>query len=158
MRRKERAVESTDAIMEIVSRCQVMRIGLSEGGRAYIVPLNFGWERCGDQVSFYFHSAPEGRKIDMLRENPAVCFEMDTDHALVTNEITSGWTMRYASVMGEGTMSLIEGDADKRAAIDIIMRRYGYQGDADYDPKVLARTALLKLTVASMIGKQNTAS
>ena len=43
----------------------------------YLVPLNFGFERTEQGVTFYFHSAVAGRKVELLRRQPTVGFELD---------------------------------------------------------------------------------
>ena len=49
------------------------RIGCHVAGVTYIVPINYVY----DGVNIYCHSA-KGMKIDMMRENPEVCFEVDS--------------------------------------------------------------------------------
>ena len=61
----------------------------------YIVPLNFGFS----DDSLYFHSAHKGRKIDILKKNPRVCFEFDLGVKIISGEKSfvlrrepDGWT------------------------------------------------------------------
>ena len=45
-------------------------------GLPYVIPLNFGYKIEDNSLVLFFHSAREGRKIDILKEYNAVCFEM----------------------------------------------------------------------------------
>ena len=78
MRRNDRAIPDFAAMLAVVRQCDCCRLGLVENGEAYIVPLNFGWEAEGETLTLYFHGAAEGRKLALLRQNPAASFEMDT--------------------------------------------------------------------------------
>jgi len=73
MRRTEKEIENRAEIDSIIRRNQVCRVGLSEQGSPYVVPLCFGY----DGESLYFHCAREGRKLDILRQNDKVCLETD---------------------------------------------------------------------------------
>ena len=64
MRRKNREVTDRARIEEIIRSCHVCRLGFVDDGRAYIVPMNFGYVEEDGKYVFYFHSAKEGRKID----------------------------------------------------------------------------------------------
>ncbi|MFR6041635.1 MAG: pyridoxamine 5'-phosphate oxidase family protein, partial [Dysosmobacter welbionis] len=82
MRRKDRAVTDPAKIRAVLAECQVCRLGLRDGDRVYVVPLNFGLaEREGKQF-LYFHGAKEGRKADLIRQGGCACFEMDTGYRL----------------------------------------------------------------------------
>ena len=71
MRRKDKEIKDKEVIESIIKRATVCRIALSENNVPYIVPLSFGYkDNC-----LYFHSAPEGRKIDIIKQNNNVCFE-----------------------------------------------------------------------------------
>src|SRR3954453_16255925 len=61
-------------IEEILTRQYVGRLGCSSNGRNYIVPISYAY----DGSYLYFHAAHEGTKIQMMRENPQVCFQADS--------------------------------------------------------------------------------
>lgn len=65
-----------EAQMESLLKQQVIgRLGCHADGMTYIVPINYIY----DGTNIYSHSA-EGKKIDMMRKNPDVCFEVDEIH------------------------------------------------------------------------------
>ena len=71
MRRQEREISDRAAIDAIIRACQVCRLGMVDGDLPYIVPMSFGY----DGRALYFHCATQGRKLDVLRRRPRVCFE-----------------------------------------------------------------------------------
>lgn len=68
MRRKDREVTDLNQIFEIVQNCSVAHVGMIENEKPYVVALNFGYERQGDALVLYFHSAYEGHKMDILKK------------------------------------------------------------------------------------------
>lgn len=150
MRLKDREVTDPTALLEIIRACDVIRVGMSVDNRPYIVPMNFGYE----DGCFYFHGATVGRKLDMIRRNPNVCFEMDTDHRLISDsDRACDWTMKYKSIIGTGTMYLITDYKEKAAALDILMQQYGGKESYEYTDTMLERIGIMKLVVDEMTGK-----
>jgi hypothetical protein len=112
MRRTEKEIGRAE-IDSIIRRSQVCRLGLSDQGAPYVVPLCFGY----DGQALYFHCAKEGRKLDILRRNERVCFEFDIVEGMVETEQACGWTIRYQSVIGFGRASVVETAADKERGL-----------------------------------------
>ena len=150
MRRKEKEITDRTLIESIIRRSSVCRLALSEDNRPYIVPLCFGYE----DNTLYFHSAREGRKLDILRKNNNVCFELDIDHEIVRSENACEWGMKYRSVIGFGKASFIEDPESKRRAFDIIMQHYSGQSFA-YTEAALENTAIVRVKIARMTGKKS---
>ncbi|RAZ95235.1 pyridoxamine 5'-phosphate oxidase family protein, partial [Klebsiella oxytoca] len=61
MRRTDREVTDPVKIREIITSCDCCRLGFCDGERAYVVPLDFGFEERDGRYTFYFHGAKEGR-------------------------------------------------------------------------------------------------
>jgi len=148
MRRKEQEITDRATIESIIARSTVCRLALSEDDRPYIVPLCFGYE----DNALYFHTAREGKKIDILKKNNRVCFEVDCDHELVTNETACKWSMKYRSVVGFGKASLVNDLEAKRKALDSIMRHYGGR-PSDYSATAMDKMLVIKVEIESMTGK-----
>ena len=155
MRRRDREVTDFGEIMDIVSRCEIVRLGLVDDGVPYIVPMSFGYAVEGEQVTFVFHSALVGRKIDIINKNPYACFELDCSFQITKNEAPCKWGAQHESVIGYGDITLISDHDEKKAAMDLIMKRYGFEGEPIYGPHMFSRTALYKLTVSEIAGKRN---
>jgi nitroimidazol reductase NimA-like FMN-containing flavoprotein (pyridoxamine 5'-phosphate oxidase superfamily) len=98
MRRQEKLIYDPEALRDLLGRGQVCRLGLVDRDRAYIVPMNYGYaDNC-----LYFHSAREGKKIELLKTGGQVCFEVDLDHALKPGERGCSWTMHFQSPVCAG--------------------------------------------------------
>lgn len=152
MRRNQNEIVDINEIETIIQQCDVVHIGMSQENVPYVIPMNYGYSN----RTFYFHGAKEGRKIDIIKVNPKVCFQLDTDHRLITSEDRAcDWTMKYASVIGYGTMSIVEAVEEKEEALNLLMTQYGGQSENDYSDKMLERIGILKLIVTEMTGKKS---
>jgi nitroimidazol reductase NimA-like FMN-containing flavoprotein (pyridoxamine 5'-phosphate oxidase superfamily) len=148
MRRSEKEITERSVIDEIINRCLVCRLGLSDDGAPYVVPMNFGYE--GNTV--FLHAAREGKKLDILRRNNRVCVEFDTDVEIVRSDEAVGWSARYACVIGAGTASLVDDPAEKRAAYDVLMRHYAGKTFA-YPDACVDRSIIITITLDWVTGK-----
>ena len=150
MRRSEREIADRSAIEEIISRSKVCKLALCDGRIPYIVPMCFGFK----DNTLFFHSAPKGKKIDILKKNPNVCFEFDILTQVIQSAKACKWGMKYKSVIGFGTASFIAEDNLKRQAFDIIMNQYA-DGSFLYEEASLKSAIIIKVDIHSMTGKQS---
>jgi len=149
VRRTDRELTDRTDIEQIIRSARICRLAMVDDGEPYIVALNFGFQG----TTLYFHSALEGRKIGLLKKGPKVCFQIDTEHELVTADLPCNWGMRYASVVGYGVSRFIEGLEEKRAALSIIMAQYS-DADFSFSEDAVAATAVFAVDIATMTGKR----
>lgn len=149
MRRKEREIHNVSVIHDIIRRCTVCRLAMCENGRPYVVPLCFGYQ----DNALYFHSAREGRKLEILKKNGNVCFELDIDHELELSDQPCRCGMRYRSVIGFGKAAIVDDPESKRKGLDVLMRHYA-EGSSDYSEQALENTVIIRVDIEEMTGKQ----
>ncbi len=124
-----------------------------DNGRCYIVPVNFGYEMGGNRLVLYLHSAMKGRKIDILQNNPQVCFEMDFGK-LEAGETACAYTYRYASVIGNGKAEMIHEKTQKEKALRLLMKQQTGK-DFDFQNIPLDGVAVLQITADTFTCKSN---
>ena len=122
MRRMDREVTDFSRMLEILQTCDCCRLGLVDGDEAYIVPMNFGIAQENGELILYFHTATEGRKIDLLKKQSAV-------------------------IMGRGIARLLTDPEDKIRGFRAIMSHYTKKTDWSFDAPCLDRVYVIKLTV-----------
>jgi len=150
MRRKEQEITDPGELNEILDRAQVLRLGMIEGGEPYVVPVLFG--RKGN--SLFVHSAKEGRKLDAIAVNPRVCFEADVELELDRKETPCAWGMKYRSVIGWGSASVLADNAENAKALDVIMAHYG-GGPCEYPSAQLDKLVVIKIEIEAITGKRS---
>ena len=90
MRRSDREVTDFNEIVEIINKCDCIRLGFSSEPVPYILPLNFGIEVVDKNIILYFHSAKEGYKTTLIKEGTEASFECDTSHMIMKK--SEPWT------------------------------------------------------------------
>ena len=154
MRRGDREIVNRDELHRILDEAMVMRLGMLDGERPYVVPLNFARE--GDEL--WFHAAKAGRKLDCLRAAPAVCVEADRFLTLHTGpRACDDWTSHYESVIGFGTAEIVEDTATKLRGLRAIMRKYSERDDWEFTDASVEGIAVVRIRLDSLTGKRSPA-
>ncbi|OPJ59698.1 pyridoxamine 5'-phosphate oxidase family protein [Clostridium oryzae] len=151
MRRKEREITDENIIKSIMQEASVCRIALCKDNKPYIVPMSFGFR----DNYIYLHSAQEGKKIDILKDNNDICFEVDIKDQLVKGEKPCNWTMKYYSVIGFGKSSFVEDINEKIDAMNIIMEKYSGRSDFEFPQAALNKIAIIKIELDQITGKKS---
>jgi nitroimidazol reductase NimA-like FMN-containing flavoprotein (pyridoxamine 5'-phosphate oxidase superfamily) len=150
MRRKKQEVSNPEELEAIFREAGVCRLAMMDGNRPYMVPLNFGYR---DNV-LYFHSAGEGKKIDLLRRYPQVCFEVEAGVKIIPGGQACNWGVSFRSIIGHGRAEFVTDADEKRRGLDIIMAHYS-DGEFEYSDENLQRTTVVKVEICSMTGKRS---
>jgi uncharacterized protein len=153
MRRKEFEVKEPDEILEIMKKCSACNIAFFEGEYPYIVPMNFGVVLEDGSFRLYFHGARAGTKIELLKKNGHVAFEMHREKEINLMELACESNMFYESVCGNGRIQLIEDEEEKLAALTAIMDQYASGRSHVFDEKEVKAVAVMELTVNQICGK-----
>lgn len=153
MRKANREVKDTGELKDILRRCTVGRVAFFDGDYPYIVPMNFGFS-FEQKLTVYFHCAREGKKLDLLRKNPHICFEADCAHQLKTGEAACDYSMNYESIIGWGKAEIVSDPAEKIFGLDCLMGQYGRTEGLAYKPEILEITTVIKAELHRISGKR----
>ena len=153
MRRSEFEVKDLQEIRAFLQHCQVCRLALCDGGQPYLVPLSY-FDEAGNLVTLYFHSAQEGKKLSFLSVNPQVCFEMDDYVQIIPAAQACGFSMRYASIIGNGRAKLIEDLNEKQVALASLMAHYAPDQPWQFPLPALEKTCIFSVAVKSLSFKK----
>ncbi|MCD4795255.1 MAG: pyridoxamine 5'-phosphate oxidase family protein [Bacteroidales bacterium] len=151
MRKTNQEIKDTAIIEEILSTSIICRIAMTDGERPYLLPFNYGY----NNNCIYIHSALKGKKLDVLRKNNSVCFEIEHKSEIIKDKLACKWTTLYRSVVGYGTIEIIEDFNEKIHGLTIIMTQHGAPDITDFKPQHVDRMVILKLTVSKLTGKQS---
>ena len=151
MRRTEKEIKDRKKIDSILEKTTCCRIGLVDGSNPYIIPVSFAVKN----NHLYFHSAKEGRKIDILRKNNSVCFEMDIEGDIVKGQQACFWGMKYVSIIGFGQAFFIEDNTAKKKALDILMEKYAGKSGFSYADDELDKITIIDVKIDTISGKQS---
>lgn len=150
MRRTEREIKDKNVINEILSTALICRLAFTGDEYPYIVPLNFGYHN----NALYFHCALNGKKIELLKQNNKVCFEIEKSHEIIPDDVSCKWTTKYQSIIGYGEIEIISDTDEKKKGLDILMIQHGKK-ENKYNDKLLEKIKVLKLQIKSLTAKQS---
>ena len=105
------------------------------------------------KLTLYLLGATRGRKLDILRENPRVFIEIDTDIVPFTGQAACQYGVGYSSVMGEGTAELVEDVEGKKEALKILMKTQVGK-DFDFVDKMVGGVTVIKVHVSDYTAKK----
>jgi nitroimidazol reductase NimA-like FMN-containing flavoprotein (pyridoxamine 5'-phosphate oxidase superfamily) len=152
MRRKDREVTEINELMQIIDQCKVCRIAMQDKAGLYIVPMNFGYTYENNQLVLFFHSAKEGRKINALKENSEICFEMDCEHGLITADAACEYGYFFKSIIGNGKVVFIDDVEERKIALSAFMKHQTGQ-DFSFDDRMVNCVSVFKIIVHNYTGK-----
>jgi len=151
MRKVNQEIKDSAIIEQILSSAVICRIAIADGDVPYLLPFNYGYR----DRSIYIHSALSGKKIDLLKKNNSVCFEIEQTAKVIPKEKACKWATLYRSVIGYGTVEIITDFKRKQRGLEIIMAQHGAPDLIEFEPKNLKEMVILKLTITSITGKQS---
>lgn len=150
MRRTDKEISSREEVDAIMHECDVCRLAFAVSGEPYLVPVAFGY----DGNCLYLHTAKTGKKIDCMTANNRVCFEMERNVALVTDDLKPcQWSFSFESVVGFGTVQELVTPEDKARGLNHVMAHYSGRAWEIPEP-ALQSTRVWKITVSSVSGKR----
>lgn len=150
MRRKEREITDRKEIDEIIHLGKVMHLALSDNDLPFLVPVFYTY----NGTFIYFHSAKAGTKIDIMKKNNNVCFEISIDHGIIESEIACDFEAKHRTVIGFGKAEFVENEDEKIAALDGIVAQFTDK-KFEYPKGNLNATAVIRINILSIKGKKH---
>ena len=152
MTKRERQVTDPQQIREILDKSKVLHLGLAVDNEPYVVPMNYGYTMENGKLVLYLHSAMRGKKLDMMRANPKVFFEMDCDWVPFEGEKPCQYGLSYSSVMGRGSARIIEDPAEKMEAMKLLMKTQT-EKDFSFTEQLVRIVAVIRVDVDEFTAK-----
>jgi nitroimidazol reductase NimA-like FMN-containing flavoprotein (pyridoxamine 5'-phosphate oxidase superfamily) len=149
MRKKEREIKDRTEIDALLERIETGHLGFCDGDQPYVLPFNYTYNR--SKGTIYIHCADEGRKIDIINENPKVCFEVEevgVDEDAVDQRCPEWWK----SVVAFGTIKFVEDIQVKLKALNDLIKKYG----RSHKPATVGqaeKTTILVIEIQEVTGK-----
>ena len=147
MRREDRRVSEQEAVAILAQGAWGVLSTYSKAQGPYGVPLSY----CYFNGRLYFHCAPEGRKLDDIREDERVSFCVVGR----TQTLPEKFSMSYESVIVSGVASECTGD-EKLNALDELIRKYSpdhLEAGFAYARKSGEKTKVYKIAIHDICGK-----
>jgi len=126
-------------------------LGMSKDNMPYTVTVNFGF----DDDFIYFHSSRKGKKVDILKVNPNICFEINYGGEIYSNKNACNWGTKFRSIIGTGKVELLENETDKIHALKAIMHKYSGTYNHEFNENVVSHTNIYRIKRDNVTARQN---
>ena len=152
MTKRERQITDEAQIRHILDTAKVLHLGLAVDNEPYVVPMNYGYTMEEGKLVLYLHSALKGKKLDMMRANPKVFFEMDCDWLPFEGEKPCQYGLSYSSVMASGTATIVEDVEEKKMAMSLLMKTQTGK-DFSFEDRLVTIVTVVRIDVAEYTAK-----
>lgn len=150
--RREREVTDINEILRILDMAKIVHLGLVDGDEPYVVPMNYGYTYLDGKLTLYMHGATTGRKLDVMRANPKVFFEIDCDLEPFEGSVACQYGISYSSVMGSGTAEILENPQDKMAGLTYLMKTQTDK-DFEFNERLVSGVSVFRINVTDFTAK-----
>ncbi|MFX1275968.1 MAG: pyridoxamine 5'-phosphate oxidase family protein [Promethearchaeota archaeon] len=151
MRKKEKEIVDKELLEKIIRRAKVCRIAMSLNEIPYVIPVNYGYK----DNYLYIHSAREGKKLDILKQNNNVCVEMEIINEIIKADQPCKWSMKYQSMIGFGKAEIIDNIEEKIEALNILMDHYSPGQVHKFQERLIEKIVIIKIHLENITGKQS---
>ena len=152
MTKRELQITDENQIRAILDTAKVLHLGLAVNNEPYVVPMNYGYTMEEGKLVLYLHSAVRGKKLDMLRTNPNVFFELDCDLTPFAGEKPCQYGLSYSSIMGRGKAQIVEDVEEKMQAMTVLMKTQTRK-DFSFNESLVSIVAVIRIDVAEYTAK-----
>lgn len=152
MTKRELQITDEVQIRNILDTAKVLHLGLAVDNEPYVVPMNYGYTMENGKLVLYLHSAQKGKKLDMMRANPKVFFEMDCDLVPFEGEKPCQYGLGYSSIMGCGTAQIVEDVEEKIKAMSALMKTQTGKGFS-FNERLVSIVAVIRIDVVEYTAK-----
>ena len=155
---KKYEIQSKKKMFDFLNSQPAGRVAsIDKDGYPQVIPMNFVYF----DNAVYMHSHPFGEKLDNIRRNPSVGFEVDQHVCFLPSyyfhptDASQADTL-YISVVIKGRAEIVEDRAEKARALNALMEKYQKEGRyeaLDAEMPVVEEVAIIKVVPADMRGK-----
>ncbi len=152
MTKREYQITDEAQIRAILDKARVLRLGIAVDNVPHIVPLNYGYTLENGALKLYMHSAVQGNKLELLRQNPNVCFELDCDNIPFEGKVACQYGLSYAAISGRAKAVIIEDVEKKMEGMSILMKTQTGK-DFTFNERLVSIVAVIRLDVTEYKAK-----
>jgi nitroimidazol reductase NimA-like FMN-containing flavoprotein (pyridoxamine 5'-phosphate oxidase superfamily) len=142
---------SKEQITRLLNTEQVGHLAsVRSDGYPYITPVHYVlMDDC-----IYIHGLAAGEKLDNIKKNNLVCFEIEKMYGLLHDENPCDTNTHYESVIIRGHATIIESNETKIHVLDAIVKKYTQQHIGKVFPDAMLKmTAIIKIEIKDCVGK-----
>lgn len=140
----------------VLDHCKILHLGLTNCEIAYVVPVNYGYEELANgNYIIYVHGTTDGKKGEILNQEPVISFQTDSghEHLTYTPPSTGAFGPAFRSIMGIGQVTSVTDNTEKVHAMRTILHNYVRDIPVTIKPEKLANVSVWKIEVAKITAR-----
>mgnify|MGYP005839130177 CR=1 FL=1 len=143
--------DDTQTIESLIKECKFCHLAIFDEQAPYILGMNFGYK----DKTLYFHSAKEGKKIELLRKNNSVSvfFTTQTEIFYRHEHVACSWRQRYKSVQALGKVFFIDQFEQKVEAMSLFMQNFRSNFEFQFSKPSINNIIVFKVEIESWSGR-----
>jgi len=154
MRRKDREVTDIGEIEEILQKCMTCHMAMVDDNTPYVVPLSYGYSILdGNVLELYFHSALEGKKLEVLKRDSNVCFAISHEGEPIYSDNPCNSGYYFSSVIGFGNAVFVNDPVEQCDALSIL-HKHQTGKDVQFKPEQAKNVCVFKIVSSDFTGKK----
>ena len=150
MRRSDKKIENRDELTGIMLAGKIIRVAFADS-EPYVLPFNYAFDR--DRI--FIHCAREGRKLDIIKKDQRVAFEVSVDTGTIEAEQPCKFGFKYRCVIGKGAARFSTDINEITKGLDLIMKQISGKVRNIYDPDMLSKTGMIIIVIKELSGKKS---
>lgn len=139
-----------DWAFDVMRRAPFITVSFTRAdGSAYGLPLSLA---CTDEMTWYFHCALEGDKLEAIRANPQVCLSAVTRCKPTVGPKDNSFTLQFHSAVAFGLAEVVTDREEKIRGLRAISERFLPEHMDAFDAAIarsLDRTAVVRITLTA---------
>ena len=152
MSRREKEITGYEEIKYILDNGRVVHLGLSDDGIPYVVPMNYGYCFENEKPVLFVHGALKGRKLDIIRKNPACCAQIECDVSLFSGKVACLYGCTYCSFTGFGKAKILDAPDEKMKALSLLMKTQSGK-DFEFNEKLVSVVSVIRIDIEEYSAK-----
>lgn len=144
---------SLEQIKALFESAKVGRLGcVKQNGYPYVVPMHFVYLN----HKIYMHGLPKGQKIDILKSNPKVCFEIDEMISLLDKDVENPCDVNteFNSIILQGEATIVDNFDEKKEALSKIVEKFTpHLRYKELPENMINGTAVIRIDIEEFVGR-----
>ena len=153
LRRSDKEIKDKTEVEAVLKEARVGRLGTSRNAMPYVVPVSYVYEN----GKIIIHGAKQGKKMDDIKVNPQVCFEVDISEIIVSDN-PCNYSYRYRSVIANGTAKILDNPIEKLEGLRLLTEKYAPgKGNELNEEHLKKNLSVVEIMIHNMVGKKSPA-
>jgi len=146
---KKRCLEGQECF-KFLEQESVGRLGTCMNNEPYIIPVNYVLFL--DKI--FVHTGFKGKKLDIIKVNPLVCFEVSKQIKLIPSDKACKFYVEFISVIAAGKAGIVHEPETKYEVMKAFLKKYSFtETEPELKFEDINNVCVLEITIDKISGR-----